>query len=500
MNERRGERGRVLSLRCAVTIATVTGGYVLGSAVAGFEVPSEALVVALVASWLCIVVLALRPSAATVVARANGTAGREVDPVTGLLRYDSRHDDAAIGGELRWAALVIEVDTHLAASAFDPTAADVLFAQAGERVSAAAASYGGIARRLHGPQFVLLVAGLEEAALSVLASTLHDSPTQVASQVASVAPAGAPLGQGRLAAGVAVALPGHGDVAALIRSAGSATAQAKRLGTETPVFFHDRLAEEARERLAVGRALRSAIDEREIDLAYQPQVDLTDGSLLGVEVLARWHDPVYGPIAPDRFVSIAAEMGLSGQLDRLIFEKAFAQLAAWDAAGVTVPRICVNITPQTIAEGRPLSLPRMLATYGIRSERVTAEITESRVLDGTLGSEAVQRIRDLGMQVALDDFGSGQSSFSQLVSLPVTGVKIDRSLLSDHDADAAVLGAIIQAGTALGLAVTAVGIETAAQHDLLVRLGCVVGQGYLYSRPLSADELRAQLDAATTVA
>lgn len=489
---RRGRpRGRVPGglVVGAVVLAAATAGYVLASFVAGFDVPDPALVTALVASWLCILALALLPRAVALSRTALEDSGRDVDLVSGLLRYDPEHDDEHVNRACGqpWAVLVVEVDAHVAASAFDAAAADAVLADAAERIGAVASSYGGIARRLNGPQFVVLVAGLEESALTALAGTLHDGVSRADTTRARAGSDNAPP-YGRLVVGVAVAAHAWDDVQGLIRSATAAITQGKRLASGTPVFFHPRLAEEARERLAVGRALRTALDERHIDLVYQPQIDLVDGTLHGVEVLARLHDSVLGTIATDRFVHVAGELGLSRQLDRLVCELAFAQLHEWEVAGVPVPRICVNVTPHTIAEGRGIGLAELLTAYGIRPGRVTVEIMESRILEGATGARAVQRLRDLGLLVALDDFGSGQSSFSQLVTLPVTGLKIDRSLLGDHDADAAVLGAIIQAGTALGLAVTAVGVETVEQRDLLRRLGCVIGQGHLFSRPLTAAE------------
>ena len=486
---RASDRTRRGAVGAAVTLVAATGGYVAGSAAVDHAVSTVALVVALLASWIGMAVfgLLLRPMRA-----AHGTdedSDRAVDQVSGLLRYDSAFDDAYVCRSvgLPWAVLVVDVDAHVAASAFDPQVAETLIAQAAERVSAVAASYGAIARRLDGSQFAVVVAGLEDAALRALAMTMHDNAA------GGVAP-------GRLVVGVAVAEDGRGEVPALIRSATAAATQAKRRSSEGPVFFHDRLVDDERDRLVVGRALRAAIDARDIDLVYQPQVDLVDGALIGVEALARWRDPALGPVAPDRFVRIAAELGLAYQLDRLIAEKALAQLSSWDQAGIRVPRICLNVAPETITQERAIGIRELLAAYDIAPDRLTVEVVESRIFENEAGTAAVQRFRDLGVRVALDDFGSGQSSFSQLVSLPVTGLKIDRSLLCDRDANASVLGAIIQAGTALGLAVGAVGIETIEQRDLLRRLGCVMGQGYLFSRPLSAAELVDRLRSPAPVA
>ncbi|WGL52346.1 EAL domain-containing protein [Nocardioides sp. BP30] len=523
---RRPVRPHGLLRAVAVAIGTAAAGLALAGAAMGFDV-DRAFALALGLSWLCILALAVLPhrDAATRPAPAGWTIrtalpalpalsalsmlpgsapGREVDPHSGLLRYDPELDDQHVNracGE-PWAVLVVEVGAQVAASVFDP-AADAVMADAAERINAVASSYGGIVRRLNGPQFLVLVAGLGESDLAALAGTLHDGllhdgllrgvhGRDRGGDRGDGARGGARDDEapyGRLVVGVAVATHAWDEVQGLIRSAAVAVTQGKRVGGDAPVFFHSRLAEEARERIAVGRALRTAIDQRRIDLVYQPLVDLTDGGLLGVEVLARWHDPVLGPIAADRFVRVAGEVGLSRQLDRLVVELALAQLGAWDRAGVRVPRIHLNVTPHTVAQGRAIGLADLLAAYEISPDRVTVEIQESPFLEGAAGSAAVQRLRDLGLRVALDDFGAGPSSFTQLATLPVTGVKIDRSLLGDHEADATVLGAIVGAGRALGLAVGAVGIETRQQRDLLRGLGCAVGQGHLFAPPLTPADL-----------
>lgn len=514
--QRRRNRAQRSVVVITTALAAATVGYLLGSLVAGFHVPGAVLAIALAASWLCIGALVLLPGAEEPIATSDAAVlddaaseivvpaprsstatpapaiattafARDLDPVSGLLRYQPTRDDRYVTRtDVRpGAVVVVEIVDHVTAMAISPAVADRLVADAAARVLETASTYGAVVRRLHGPQMALLLPGLDEPALIGLARMLHDGTATGWVPAAVLRDGSQPV---RLVAGIAVATDESEDVLALIRSATAAVAQAKRQGSEAPVVFHDRLADEARERLAVGRALRTAIDERNISLVYQPQVDLVDGSLLGVEVLARWNDPVLGAIAPDRFVRIAAEIGMSWQLDRLVFEKAFAQLGDWDAAGVTVPRIFVNVSPETIAEGRRVGLRNLLAAYSVSPERVTVELVNCGLLDGELGLESVQRYRDLGLQVTLDDFGADESSFGQLTALPVTGLKIHRSLLAG-DGDAAALGAIIEAGTSLGLAVGAVGVETEVQRDLLRGLGCAAGQGYLYAAPLGPAEL-----------
>lgn len=535
--QRRRSRVQRSTLAASAAVAAGTAGYVLGSAVAGSGIGESALLVALAASWLCVLLLALLSAAGdgttltplsaaptaladrgrgdtvgvaegTPTARASllipatrgrGT-GRDRDPVSGLLHYDLVRDDRYVArtSERPGAVIVVEIVDHVTASAMAASIADRLVAAAAGRVSATAATYGAVVRRLYGPQLALLLPTLDGPALAELARALHDGAGLGVTPAALLED---PTRPPRLVAGVAVASDLDVEVTTLIRWATTAAAQAKRQGAEAPVFFHHRIADEARERLAVGRALRAAIDDRTIGLVYQPQIDLVDGSFLGVEALARWRDPQLGAIAPDRFLQVAADIGMSWQLDRLIFEQAFAQLSDWDAAGIPVPRLCLNVSPETVAEGRRIGLRHLMAAYNIDPGRVTVELAHDDIAgnDADTAAAAVRRCREMGVRVTLDHVGRGSASFDQLSELPVTGLKIDRSLLGE-DADTASLSAVIQSGTSLGLSVVAVGIETVEQRDLLRRLGCVVGQGYLYAPPLTPTELADWLGVARLVA
>jgi c-di-GMP-specific phosphodiesterase len=253
------------------------------------------------------------------------------------------------------------------------------------------------------------------------------------------------------------------------------------------------MAEEAQDRFTLGRALRAAIERQEIDLVYQPQLDLATGAVVGVEVLARWTDPEHGPVSPARFIALADQLGMGRALDGVIFEKAIEQLRAWDEAGVHIPRMSINASPDTLRGVRvPHSVNEIMQRHDIAPRRITVELIESRLLEADAGLETLRRLRDLGFKVSLDDFGTGYASFSQLVTLPIDELKIDRSFLSDSDdpvTSGAVVAAIVRVGQTLGLNVVAEGIERADQQELLRTLRCPVGQGYLYSRPLTADQL-----------
>jgi diguanylate cyclase (GGDEF)-like protein len=412
---------------------------------------------------------------------------RVVDPITGLPCYGPE-DDRCLQrfAPAGWAALVVEVCDYLASTrAQGAEAGDMLMVESADRVLSVTSPYQAVVRRLRGPRFLVLVAEPEETIQALADRLVHSADRHH----------GLP---GSLVVGGALSPRDGLQVPAVMRAAMTAATYAKRERLDGPAFFEDRMTEEARDRLAIGRALRLAIDRREIGLAFQPQLDLLDGSLAGVEVLARWHDPVLGAIGPEKFVRIAEELGLSKQLDRLVFERSLAQLRAWDDAGVPVPRVSVNISPATLA-GRPFDVADLLAAYGVAPHRVTLELIESRLLDQVEGPAALRHFRDVGLRVSLDNFGTGYSSFGQLVSLPLDELKIDRSFLAldseHHCADATVVEAIVRAGTALGLGVVAEGIETQAQLDLVRSLGCPCGQGFLLAHPLDAAELASWIDA-----
>lgn len=407
--------------------------------------------------------------------------GRRVDPVTGLTHYDPADAGPALGQAE--AVVAVEVDNYLMTSqVVGQAAADLLLARAAARVGAAASALGARVRRLHGPHLLVLVPTRAEGLLRELAGRLALLPD------ATDGPHPAAL-----TVGVAVRPHDGSDVPSLIRAAMVALAHAKRETPGTAVFHAPGMAEEARTRLSVGRALRRAIDTGEITLVYQPQLDLVTGAVVGVEALARWHDVGRGQIPPTTFVRIAEQIGMSAALDRLVFDKALRQLRAWDEAGVQVPRVSLNVSPETLrAPGVPGVLERMLVEHRIAPRRVTVELIESRLLDETAGVAVLRALRQIGVRVSLDDFGTGYASFSQLVTLPIDELKIDRSFLSDSEdpvTSEAVVSAVVRVAETLGLDVVAEGIERVGQQELLRRLRCPVGQGYLYARPLAPDEL-----------
>ncbi|SFB91542.1 EAL domain, c-di-GMP-specific phosphodiesterase class I (or its enzymatically inactive variant) [Nocardioides terrae] len=404
-----------------------------------------------------------------------------IDPTTGLPHYEAA--EAASLGPRTAAVLVVEVDGHaITTHVVGPEAGEALLVDAAERVVRAAEALGGEVRRLGDPHFVVFAPTADDA-------VIHD----VASHLALVNDRPAALDAGALTVGIAVAPRDGTDVPTLVRAGMVAVAHGRVEHPGTAVFYEQAMADGARERFSVGRALRMAIDRREIELVYQPQLDLVTGAVVGVEVLARWTDAECGVISPTRFVKIADELGMTSALDRLVFDKATEQLRKWDDAGVWVPRMSINVSPDTLRSARiPDAAVGLLVRRGIGPERITVELIESRLLEADIGLQSLRRLRELGVKVSLDDFGTGYASFSQVVTLPIDELKIDRGFLADtadSAASLAVIAAITRVGQTLGLTVVAEGIERIEQHEMLRALACPIGQGYLYSPPLPADEL-----------
>jgi diguanylate cyclase (GGDEF)-like protein/PAS domain S-box-containing protein len=283
----------------------------------------------------------------------------------------------------------------------------------------------------------------------------------------------------------------------LVRSADVAMYQAKARGRNGYRFYAPSMDGEGVERLRLEALLRRAIDKDEIWLAYQPQVEIGSGRLIGVEALVRWNSPELGQVAPDRFIPLAEDTGFIGQLGAWVLEEACRQMVRWEQGGLHVPKVAVNLSGRQFDRGSVAPLVRRaLADSGLAPQRLQLEVTESVIMNT---GDALQTINDLhriGVELAIDDFGTGYSSLAYLKQLPVQALKIDRSFIADITGgldsdpnDEAIAIAIIQLGKSMNLAVVAEGVESQAQADFLLRHGCQRAQGYLYSRPLAPAQL-----------
>ncbi|MBK6743816.1 MAG: EAL domain-containing protein [Hydrogenophilales bacterium] len=296
-------------------------------------------------------------------------------------------------------------------------------------------------------------------------------------------------------ASVGIAMyPDDGDDAiSLLKAADTAMYAGKQGGRNTFRFHDSGMAEAARLRLRLEQGLRRALEDGQLELWYQPQIDFKTGLLIGAEALVRWRDPQRGLISPVEFVPVAEETGLILPLGEWVLLEACMQAHAWTQDGLFMGSISVNVSGPQIERGDFVGTVRQaLDSTGIDPNLLELEITESFLLRNAEQAMAVvEQLSDLGIRVAIDDFGTGYSSLSYLKYLNADKLKIDqrfvRDLPDDKD-DAAIARAIIALGLSLGFQVVAEGVETEAQEAFLKGEGCHQGQGYLYARPMPADD------------
>lgn len=286
------------------------------------------------------------------------------------------------------------------------------------------------------------------------------------------------------------------DLNMLVRNADVAMYQAKARGRNGYQFYAPSMSGEGVARLRLEALLRRAIEKGEIFVEYQPQVEIDSGRLVGVEALVRWNSPELGMVPPVRFIPVAEDMGFIGQLGQWVLAEACAQMRRWDQAGLQVPKMAVNLSVRQFERGSVAPLvAAVLRDSGLQAARLQLEVTESVIMNTGDALDYINDLRAIGVGLAIDDFGTGYSSLAYLSQLPVQTLKIDRSFIQDiarDRNDEAIAVAIIQLGKSLNLSVVAEGVENAEQAAFLLRHGCRLAQGYLYSRPVAPDDILAR--------
>jgi diguanylate cyclase (GGDEF)-like protein len=289
--------------------------------------------------------------------------------------------------------------------------------------------------------------------------------------------------------------PANGtDPETLVKNADAAMYRAKDQGKNSYHWFTEDLNAQALERVNIETDLRRALTRDQLDLHYQMRVDLKSGIAPGVEALIRWRHPQMGLLPPGRFISIAEDTDLIGPITDWVLHTACRQNKAWQEAGFLRMDVAVNISPRILHRGHLLeSVREALDATGLEARYLTLELTETAVMrDPELAVATLTQLRDMGVHLCIDDFGTGYSSLSLLKRLPIDGLKIDasfiRHLTTSRD-DESIATAIVAMAHTMDLKVTAEGVETLEQLDLLRELGCDEIQGYFLSRPVPADEL-----------
>lgn len=424
-----------------------------------------------------------------------GPAGQR-DPLTGLVtrtEFEAALEDAAWQVDhhdaLPVAVLHIGLDELRSINdAWGVQAGDALLVQVARRLGRLCAAAAGDAKpllaRVGGDEFALLVTGDEGVAIGMAARVCGTFGRTFEME-------GQPLG---LTASVGLACyPAHGAWSRLLPHAAAAMRNVRHAGGNGHAVFAPAMAVDLREQALLLQDLRQAVERDELRLLYQPKVDASTLQITAAEALLRWEHPVRGVISPAVFIPLAERHGLMGPIGEWVVAEACRQAAAWRESGLRM-RIAINISGQQLRHDRFVALLEEQAQHHhIPPTRLTCEITESVAMEDTAQTRAAfQRLRRAGFHVSIDDFGTGHSSLAVLRRLPAAELKVDRSFIVDlevSESARSIVEAVLSVARTLGLRVVAEGVETEAQRDILVRMGCDELQGYLFARPMSAVAL-----------
>ena len=425
------------------------------------------------------------------------------DPLTGLPNraalgewLTARIARAATSPEPRFAVLYIDLDRFkIINDSLGHASGDALLIETAQRLSTALAP-GDLLARVGGDEFVALLDAVrsDEDALAVAAAVQQRIGESVVAAGREVFTS--------LSIGVRVSGSWSTKPSDLLRDADVAMYQAKRRGGARTVMFDDTMFEEMAGKYRMQAELHRALSHGELGLAYQPIFDGTDSRLCGFEALARWNHPTRGRLCAGDFVAEANESGLIVQIGRWVLNEACQQLADWNRAypsGAPLS-IAVNLCDRELIDPDFAdTVEAALAASGLPAERLVLEMTEGVMMTHTeTAVPALRRLRALGVQIQLDDFGRGYSSLSALRRLPLTAIKIDRSFITEvvHDEECrAIVGTIAAFARALGLEVVAEGVETREQAvELAAMEGVRYVQGHFYGRPGHADEAEGMIE------
>ncbi|KKF01129.1 EAL domain-containing protein [Mycolicibacterium obuense] len=299
--------------------------------------------------------------------------------------------------------------------------------------------------------------------------------------------------------GVALGMPGHDSTSDLLRRADQAVLTAKNSGGNQVAVFTDDMSLENEFRNDIELHLQTVVESGALLLHYLPEVDMRTGDIVAMEALVRWQHPTRGLLTPDSFIGVAESINMAGELGRWVLRTACAEFAAWRSRGHGKESVVrINVSPvQLVTEGFVESVKGAMADNGLPPGSVCLEITETVVVQDIETTRiTLDGLKEAGVLVAIDDFGTGYSALSQLKSLPVDTLKIDRSFvreLGSDPGDLAIVRAIIALAEAFGLELVAEGVETRAAALTLLRHGCHRAQGFLLSRPIAAGPMESLL-------
>ena len=297
--------------------------------------------------------------------------------------------------------------------------------------------------------------------------------------------------------GIAIA-PGDGkDVESLLRAASVAKFHAKQVGNGKIAMYKSNMGQEGEERIRLESDLRKAVERKALTLHYQPQIDTHSGSVVGAEALLRWEHPELGPIPPARFVAMAENLGLMGELGDWVLVEACRQMKRFSDEGFKLAKVAINVSAEQFCEAFVQRVGVVIDESGIEPGQLELGLTEAVMSSNKPETVAALKVlKDSGIYLSVDDFGAGYSPLGYLAQYPLDELKIDRSFLLEaarSESGAKLVTAIIAMAKSLGLKVLATGVETEAQFHFLTGNGAQLIQGYLFCKPVPAEELKPML-------
>jgi diguanylate cyclase (GGDEF)-like protein len=365
-------------------------------------------------------------------------------------------------------------------------AGDQLLVQVGERL-AASVRPGDTVARFGGDEFVIVCADVTVDTMTALAGRIGDAMEPVFELEGRSVSLRASLG-------ITISRPGS-SAESLLSEADTAMYRAKELSRGGAAVFDESLRTRAAALLEGERSLRRALGQEEFHVYYQPVIDMRTEQAVGVEALVRWHTPDGRVVLPDEFIPMAERSGLIVGLGEIVLAQASAEVVRWNSRSPEAEPlwVSVNLSARQLGEAHLVELvDRVLTESGLPASLLHFEVAESVVMhDVDRSIEVLRDLRRLGVGLAIDDFGTGASSLAHLKQLPVDTLKVDRSLVANLGTDAngtSIVKAVIGLGRALGMRCLAEGVETGEQASALDELGCQLGQGYLWSRPLGPPD------------
>ena len=415
------------------------------------------------------------------------------DPLTGLANRTLLRESVAQAltePDAVHAVLIIDLDDFKTVNdSLGHAAGDQLLTVVALRIQGCVRA-GDVTARLGGDEFALLLKDVSSASVAqgVAAKIIDEltKPVWIEGREMAV----------RASVGIALTEPEHGDVGEVLRNADMAMYRAKGMGKGRYALYEPGMHGEVTKRLAMSAALTRAVEHGELSLAFQPIVELVSGHVYGVEALARWTQPDGTAIAPVEFIPLAEETGLILPIGAWVLDAACEQLARWHrgAPGGRDLIVSVNVSARQLMEPTFMDdLRGVISRHGVRPGNLVLELTESVLIEDVPSvTRTLDALKECGVRLAIDDFGTGYSSMNYVSRFPIDVLKIDQSFVeavSENTTSTALVAAMVQLANSLGITAVAEGVEREEQAEALRRLGCRLGQGFLFARPVPAAQV-----------